>query len=614
MSPPALLTIDDPDGPGGPGYVPQWIVEAVRDEPERIGEAVPEAEPAYHPPSPLLSPSRRPLVAAALLGVGVLALLLLLIPGSVMESDGQSMLQMTRSLVERGDVTVSTPRYGELIGVHGLGGRLYSKYGPGQSIAAIPLWLLGRALASLAPSSLAPPSFGSELPVMAASTLPAIAVALSAALLVLAALELGASLAGGLALALVYAVATPALVYATQWFSEPLTGCALLAAFYLLLRDRRVPTRWGPLVAGVATACAVATRSEALVLTPALVAYAVLSGERRPSGRRRRLLGLLIPLALTLAALGLYNLARFGSPLETGYSYGDVFAYRDTHPAHSLASFVQGVYGLVLSPGKGLLEYAPVMVLTPFAAVILWARRRAETALLLALIGLQLAGHANLLISWLGGWSWGPRFLVPVLPFMMLLLVPLFEAPGRLRVRPPRLSLTRARGLFVVLALAGVLVQLPAVAIHEPHIYLYDQFPLYCAHRDVNHCPSMDQARLEHDYVYAPAHSPIVGGWALLFDHNTWTPQTRMSPDRVARQGVVVAPHTWWRLLNLQGAPTLPLVIACALLALLSALSLSLALRIGRGIQAPAAARTKAGSAAQRPHREWEAVEQPGVS
>lgn len=612
MSPPALMMTDDADGPE---YAPQWIVEAVHDEPERIGEAVPEPTDRLSSSS-LPSPSRRPLAVAALLGAGVLALLLLLIPGSVMESDGQSMVQVTRSLVERGDVTVSAPRYGELIGVHGLGGRLYSKYGPGQSIAAIPLWLVGRALASLAPPSLVPPSFGSELPVMAASTLPAIAVALSAALLLLTALELGATLVGGIALALVYAVATPALVYATQWFSEPLTGCALLAAFYLLLRDRRVPTWWGPLAAGAAMAGAVATRSEVLVLTPALAAYAVLAAgpQPGPERRRQRLLGLLVPLAMTLAALGLYNLARFGSPFETGYSYGDVFAYRDTHPTHSLASFVQGVYGLVLSPGKGLLEYAPVMALTPFAAVILWARRRAETALLLTLIGLQVAGHANLLISWLGGWSWGPRFLAPVLPFMMLLLVPLFEARGRVSVKPPRLDLRRARGLFAVLALAGVLVQLPAVAIHEPHIYLYDQFPLYCAHRDVNHCPSTDQARLEHDYVYAPAHSPIVGSWALLFDHNTWTPQTRVSPDRVARQGVVVAPHTWWRLLSLQGAPTLPLVLACALLALLSALSLTLALRIGRGIQAPVDARAKPDPAAHWLHREWEAVEQSGVS
>ncbi len=604
MSPPALMTTDNPDGPE---YVSQWSVETVYEEPGEIGEAV--RQPAYRSsPSALPSPSRHPLAVAALLGVAILSLLLLLIPGSVMESDGQSMLQVTRSLVERGDVTVSAPHYGELIGVRGLGGRLYSKYGPGQSIAAIPLWLVGRALASLIP-----PSLGVELPVMAASTLPAIAVALSAALLLLTALELGASLAGAIALALVYSVTTPALVYATQWFSEPLTGCALLAAFYLLLRDRRVPTWWGPLAAGVAMACAVATRSEVLVLTPTLVVYAVLSTGPQPGRRRQRLLGMLVPLVMTLAALGLYNLARFGSPFETGYSYGDVFAYRDTHPAHSLASFVQGVYGLVLSPGKGLLEYAPVMALAPFAAVILWRRRRAETALLLALIGLQLVGHANLLISWLGGWSWGPRFLVPVLPFMTLLLVPLFEARGRLQ-RPPRWNLSRARGLFAVLALAGVLVQLPAVVIHEPHIYLYDQFPLYCAHRDVNHCPSLDQARLEHDYVYAPTHSPIVGSWALLFDHNTWTPQTRMEPDRVARQGVVVAPHTWWRLLSLQGVPTPPLAIVCVLLGLLSALSLTLALRIGRAPQALTAAQAKTDSTTHWAHKEWETMEHQGVS
>ena len=147
-------------------------------------------------------PSVRLVAAAALLGLSVLAALLLVVPGTLNGTDGRSMLQVTSSIVERGDVTVS-PSYG----VRGLHGHWYSKYGPGQSLAAVPLYLAGRALAPLLP-----PSYRPEAPSMAVALLPALATALTAALLVLAAVELGASARGALALGLVYAVATPAAV------------------------------------------------------------------------------------------------------------------------------------------------------------------------------------------------------------------------------------------------------------------------------------------------------------------------------------------------------------------------------------------------------------------
>src|SRR5438128_1155785 len=109
-----------------------------------------------------------------------------------------------------------------------------------------------------------------------AALLPALATALTAALLALAAVELGASARGALALGLVYAVATPAAVYALQWFSEPLTALAVLAAVYLLVRDRARPTAWRAFLAGAALAVAVATRIEVLLFAPPLVLYALL--------------------------------------------------------------------------------------------------------------------------------------------------------------------------------------------------------------------------------------------------------------------------------------------------------------------------------------------------
>src|SRR5438067_10414174 len=56
-------------------------------------------------PLPMI-PQGRLTIVAALLGLAVLAVLLVIVPGTVGGFDGQSMLQVTQSIVERGDVTV----------------------------------------------------------------------------------------------------------------------------------------------------------------------------------------------------------------------------------------------------------------------------------------------------------------------------------------------------------------------------------------------------------------------------------------------------------------------------------------------------------------------------
>ncbi len=512
----------------------------------------------------------RVLIAAALLGLGALFLLLLVVPGALDGSDAQSMYQVMQSIVDHGDVTVASP---PPIGVPGLYGHYYSKYGPAQSLAAIPLFVIGRALEPLVPVRFAP-----ELPIMASSLLPAVVTALTVELFFLTALELGATALGALALSGVYLLATPAIVYAAQWFSEPLTVLGLLTAVYALLRDRHAPSPWWPILAGMALALAVCARLDALLFVPPLFVYLLLdTGHPNRTGLvegwQGRALSFLLPLGLALVGLASYNADRLGSPLESGYGRAnavDVFARRDAHPPHTLASFAQGLYGLLLSPGKGLLEYAPPLLLAPFGAALLWARRRAETALLLALFLLYLVAHANVLIRWLGGWSWGPRFLIPVLPLALLLLAPLLGPYAGARAR------RRTRPALTVLAVAGLLVQIPALLVHEPHTYInairVPYFVAYCQPyhpASPNHMcrhPVTTWTRIEDDYSFVPEDSPIIGAWRMLGRASTWTQPPNVSPLTVATNNITTTPRFWWRLLSLQGVPAAALWAVCALL------------------------------------------------
>jgi hypothetical protein len=120
-----------------------------------------------------------------------------------------------------------------------------------------------------------------------------------------------------------------------------------------------------------------------------------------------------------------------------------------------------GLYSLLLSPGKSLFLYAPPLVLAVAGAVAFARRHRWSGLLFFAVPAVYLAVFASKGV-WHGG-GWGPRYLVPALPFLACLALPVVE----------RARATRAVHLRAVLAMllaGGVMVQLLGVAKH-PNLY-----------------------------------------------------------------------------------------------------------------------------------------------
>lgn len=81
--------------------------------------------------------------------------------------------------------------------------------------------------------------------------------------------------------------------------------------------------------------------------------------------------------------------------------------------------FVRGFFGLLLSPEHGLFAFAPIAVIALPGLFLFDAEER---LLFLAPFVAYVLVHA-LWFDWGGGWSYGPRFLVPVIPFVMIGLV-----------------------------------------------------------------------------------------------------------------------------------------------------------------------------------------------
>jgi hypothetical protein len=182
--------------------------------------------------------------------------------------------------------------------------------------------------------------------------------------------------------------------HVVHWNSEVFTAMAVAVGLAAVAVGRFARTGWGAVVLGVAN-------------TPAaVVGLALVVG--RVAAQRRRLRYALVVLA-ALALIGAENWLRNGSPLDAGY--GDDHSFRTVMPYSGGYGFDYpfffGLLSLLLSFGKGVLFFAPGLVLPIAREPTL---RRLHIWWLLFLAGLVLVYSPW--FAWYGGFTWGPRFLL----------------------------------------------------------------------------------------------------------------------------------------------------------------------------------------------------------
>ncbi|HEX7155224.1 MAG TPA: hypothetical protein VF618_27390 [Thermoanaerobaculia bacterium] len=317
---------------------------------------------------------------------------------------------LAAALVEDGSVEVSRfvplvgPRFDDLAIKDG---RTYSNKAPGLALLSLPGYL------ALRPSVGEPSPFNLR-PVLTAmrlfgATLPLVLLAL---LFVRVAREANVSDERSAFVVCLLLFATPLFVYGLLLFSHALVAAALFGAWVCLfgLREPR------DLLGGALIGLAVASEYPAIAPAAALVMALLTTRDWR---RVTRVVLAGLPFAV---ALGLYHFTAYGSPFTLPSHYEKVAEYRAIGSTGLFGIHLPSpmtLLSLLFDPARGLLVFSPVVVLAIPAFVSLRQKLAARAWWTLVLVPaatlLFYAGYAN----WHGGWNVGPRYLVPMLPFLM---------------------------------------------------------------------------------------------------------------------------------------------------------------------------------------------------
>ena len=270
--------------------------------------------------------------------------------------------------------------------------------------------------------------------------------ALTGAVAFLAFRQLESSRRQSLGLALVLGVGSLVWPYSRTYHREPLLGFLYLLAFVGVQRFRRQGGAKWAIATMAISLLAIVVKVISLIALPFLLA---------PLGahvlRRRSRLALTIVALFILLAVVIFEMVLVGR----GFSpYTPAIYLRRLLSVDRLPLLAVRIYGLLLSPGKGILIYCPVLV-AGLAGAIHWAiKGRWEGFSVLGVLISHLVIYPIVQgAGWGGGLEWGPRYLVPLVP---LLVLPLQQA---LRWRWGRLC-------FSMLLVPSVAIQIVASTVN----------------------------------------------------------------------------------------------------------------------------------------------------
>ncbi len=345
------------------------------------------------------------------------------------------------SLAEEGDLSIDELSWLNdrvNIGDTGRGGYLYAKYFPGNIISAAAVYRLTRQAdlpyewripndidAGFGRMTLALSEAGARNALKLNAILGAWAMAMLFHLLIQR-----FDWKTSLTTVLVVGIGTDWWYQSRGFMSEIGAGALLITSLYYAEKD-------SPHLSGLALGISILFRPVNLIAFPIWL----------KSAWDKKVLWSVWGIFLGVIGLALFNWIRFESFFKFGYQEESF-----------LLHLIDGLYGVLLSPGRSIFLYSPILTLAIPGAWLLYKHKNEKMLTIVvsstSIFYILVAASWH---SWDGGWSWGSRLLTPILPILGFLSAPAIEFAWR---RKGDIA------VVFVLALLGIVIQLAALAVN----------------------------------------------------------------------------------------------------------------------------------------------------
>ncbi len=427
--------------------------------------------------------------------------------------DEEYVIKIAQNLVELKPLTLPDVYPYKHPGVTETGrdGKRFSSYPIGQSLVVAPFYFISKKLNVLFSPKKDSMTFdeirkwSNDIETETTRYLyviPALFSALTCLLFYLFCFSMGFKRITCLISASIFAFCTMTWPYSKFLLSESTQTFFLLLTVYLLFLQRQNGFSIVLMIfAGLSFGMLNIIKPTFLILFPAIVVYWYY---KNYENKRQALISGLLFFGLFMLIFSIqiwYNSYRFSQASNFGYSRGGFSS-----------PFYTGLWGLLLSSGKSFFLYSPVTLLFFFSVKRFFKKFGLEAYLFCAIIILIIGTYANWNV-WSGDMSWGPRFLLVLIPFFMipsaLIIEDLIDRKNRIKL-----------SLVSLLVLASLLVQIPIIAVHYLHYLNYFK-------NNVSFVPGQWEkvedlkgysgtvSLRDHyfDYQFVPEFSPILGQW-----------------------------------------------------------------------------------------------------
>jgi len=220
--------------------------------------------------------------------------------------------------------------------------------------------------------------------------------------------------------------------FSVIFFGHQLAASLLFYAFFLIFYLKTNPTRsftaiLFPGLIGLCLGMSFLTEmTTAIAIIPLIIYYFII---QKKNNQLYKLITWLVPAVcgvIPLSILLMYNSLVYGHPLATGYQY-----LMDETFVQGMSQGLMGInrpslhvlFYETFHPAQGIFWQSPALFLSVIGAVMMIKRKNAWLELKLAgqIIASYLLLNAGYYMWW-GGWSFGVRHVIPMLPFFCLLL------------------------------------------------------------------------------------------------------------------------------------------------------------------------------------------------